>query len=199
MKKLLGIIFSILPVCIVTAQPTQQYVLLEKDSLQKLLVSSQPDTSRVMILSELAIRYMRSSHDTAMKYAQEGLALARALKFGKGESDCLRRSGLILFQQGRYPEALDIYQRALNISENIDYLFGIGAGLGHIGNIYNVQGDYLKARSYYFRQLKISEATHNESEQATALVSLGRSYLQQGYLDSASVFFNRALKIKNYE
>ena len=130
-----------------------------------------------------------------MMYAQKGLALARTLKFRKGEADCLRRSGLVLFQQGRYPEALDIYQRALRISENINYSFGISAGLGHIGNIYNVQGDYPKARSYYFRSLKISEAMLNESEQATALANIGRSYLQQGYLDSASEFFNQALKV----
>lgn len=197
MKKLFGIIFFMLLVCRVAAQPTQEYVSLEKDSLKKLLASSQPDTNRVMILSELSIRYFTSNNDTAMKYAQEGLALAQALKFRKGEADCLRRSGLVLFQQGRYPEALDIYQRALNISENINYPFGIGAGLGHIGSIYSVEGDYPKARSYYFRQLKIGEATHNEDEQATALVRLGRSHLQQGYLDSAWVFFNRALKVMN--
>jgi len=197
MKKFLGIIFFTLLACIANSQLTQQGTRLEKDSLEKLLASSQPDTNRVMILSELSIRYTRSSHDTALKYAQEGLVLARVLKFRKGEADCLRRSGLILFQEGRYPEALDSYQRALRISENINYSFGISAGLGHIGNIYNVQGNYSIARSYYFRQLRISEAMQNPSEQVTALVSLGRSYLLQGTLDSASVFINRALKVMN--
>jgi two-component system, NtrC family, sensor kinase len=195
MKKLSGFIFCMLTVGIVTAQQSHQFELATKDSLEKLSASSQPDTNRVMIFSELAIRYLRSSHDTAMMYAQKGLALARVLKFRKGEADCLRRSGLILFQQGRYPEALDIYQRALSISENVNYLFGISAGLGHIGNIYNMQGNYPQARSCYFRSLKISEGMHSASEQGTALANIGRSYLQQGLLDSASEFFNQALKI----
>ncbi len=84
MKKLFGIIFFMLLVCRVAAQPTQGSVSLEKDSLKQLLASSQPDTNRVMILSELSIRYFTSNNDTAMKYAQEGLALAQALKFRKG-------------------------------------------------------------------------------------------------------------------
>jgi len=195
MKKLFVFIFFILAICLVTAQQPRQFELSTKDSLEKLLASSQPDTTRVMIFSELAIRYLRSSNDTAMMYAQKGLALAKALKFRKGEADCLRRSGIVLFQQGRYPEALDIYQRALSISESINYTFGIAAGLGHIGNIYNAQGEYPKARSYYFRSLKISEAMLGASEQATSLSNTARSYLQQGYLDSASEFFNRTLKI----
>ena len=195
MKKLLKLIFFVLTVCTVTAQQQRKVGLATKDSLEKLLASSQPDTNRVMIFSELAIQYLRSSHDTSTMYAQRGIALARALKFRKGEADCLRRSGLVLFQQGRYPEALEIYQRALSISEDVNYLFGISAGLGHIGNIYNMQGDYRQARSYYFRSLKISENMHNVSEQATYLGNIGRSYFKQGYLDSASEFFNRALKI----
>ncbi|MEP7374756.1 MAG: tetratricopeptide repeat protein [Chitinophagaceae bacterium] len=195
MKKLSGFIFFMLIACVVAAQQSHKFELATKDSLEKLLAASQPDTNRVMIFSELAIRYLRSNHDTATMYAQKGLALARTLKFRQGEADCLRRSGLVLFQQGRYPEALDIYQRALKISERINYLFGMSAGLGHIGNIYNMQGNYPQARSYYFRSLKINETMHSAAEEGTAVANIGRTYLKQGYLDSASEFFNRALKI----
>ena len=87
MKKLLGIIFFTLIVCIDTAQSIQQTESSAKDSLQNLLASSQPDTNRVMILSELCNQYLQSDDNIAMKYAQEGLALARALKFRKGEAD----------------------------------------------------------------------------------------------------------------
>src|SRR3954468_1911356 len=104
----------------------------EVDSLRKLLSRSKSDTTRVTIFSELALKYAQSNSELAIKYAQEGLALARALKFKKGEADCLRRSGIILYQQGHYPEALDLFQQSLRISDSIDYLFGIGASCGHI-------------------------------------------------------------------
>src|SRR4051812_4499838 len=116
------------------------------DSLKRQLALSKPDTTRVIILSELALKNAQSNSELAMHYAHEGLTLARALKFKKGEVDCLRRSGIILYQQGRYPEALDVFQQSLRISNNINYLFGIGAGCGHIANLHMEQGDYSGAR-----------------------------------------------------
>ena len=185
MKKLFGAVFLTYLFSIGTAQTGI-------DSLKKLLASSNADTNRVLIFSELTMRYLAADNEMSMNYAQQGLALARALKFRRGEADCIRRSGIVLFQQGRYPEALDHFQTALIISESINDSFGIGAGFFHVGNIYNVQGQYTKARSYYFSALKISEARQDVFEQANIFRDLGKSYLQQGYLDSASIALNRA-------
>src|SRR4051812_41194835 len=190
MKKFFGTFILTITVFITGAQSLKSRQL-EIDSLEKLLASSKQDTQRVLILSELAISTSRSSHEQALKYAHEGLMLARTLKFRKGEADCLRRSGIVLAQEGRYPEALDVYQRALSISENIQDAFGIGAGLGHIGEIYTEQGDYREARSYFYKFLNITEAIHNESEQANALLKIGRSFLEENNFDSAMIFYNR--------
>ena len=187
MKKLIAYFFIMGLVTVAGAQPII-------DSLKKELALSKPDTNRVSIFSALSIKYLQSDHTLAMKYAQEGLALARILKFRKGEADCLRRSGIVLFQEGNFPEALDIFQKSLTISERINYLFGVGAGLGHIGNVYHEQGDYVRARSYYFRYLKITETTRNKFERANAFRGIGRNYIRQNYLDSASVAYEQAFK-----
>ncbi|HEV8283794.1 MAG TPA: ATP-binding protein [Chitinophagaceae bacterium] len=198
MKKITGCLFFIMFVSLISAQPvigtlkSPQSII---DSLKKELALSKLDTNRVSILSTLSIQYLPSDHKLATKYALEGLALARMLKFRKGEADCLRRSGIVIFQEGNYPEALDIFQRSLAISENINYLFGIGAALGHIGNVYYEQGDYVQARSYYFRRLKITEMNHDSFERAMALGGIGRSYTQQNYLDSASRIYEQVYKI----
>ena len=89
------------------------------DSLRSLLAFSKPDTNRVLLLSELSISSVQSDHEAAINYAKEGLELAISLHFKKGEADCLRRYGIALFQEGNYPEALDLFQRALKISEEI--------------------------------------------------------------------------------
>ncbi len=162
------------------------------DSLKNLLALSKPDTNRVLLLSALSVRSLSSDSKSAMKYATEGLILARALKFKKGEADCLRRSGIALFLEGNYPQALDIFQQALVISEDINDSFGIGAGLGHIGSVYKEQGDPVKARSYYYRYLKITQTTQNKSEEANAWGRIGESFMDQGELDSAEVAFNNA-------
>jgi signal transduction histidine kinase len=161
------------------------------DSLERKLSLSQQDTNRVTILSSLSIAYAQSNHELGLKYAREGILLARKLKFEAGEADCLRRSGLILFFEGRVPEALDVFQRSLSISEKINHSFGIGAGLGHIGNVYLQQEDYAKADPYFFAYLKTAQEAKNVPEEANALRSIGKSYLKQNRLDSALYYYNR--------
>jgi signal transduction histidine kinase len=187
-KKISIAAFLIFIVTTVGAQPLI-------DSLKIKLSLSKPDTNRVLILSSLAISYLQTNVDSSLKYSQEGVILARKLKFKSGEADCLRRSGIAYFNQGRYPEALDFFQKSLSISESINHSFGMAAGLGHIGNIYTAQGDYIKARSYYLRYLKIAETMQNHTEEANALTKLGENYLQQNYLDSASISFHRILDL----
>ena len=107
MKKFLGT-FLLAVIVITVAAQYPKLRQAEIDSLMKLLASSGPDTHRVSILSDLALRNSRTDHKQALKYLQEGLALAQKLKFRKGEADCLRRRGIIIAQEGRYPEALDL-------------------------------------------------------------------------------------------
>lgn len=188
MKKLFGILI------LINAFSTafSQAVI---DSLEKKLASSILDTNRVTILSSLSIAYAQSNHELGMKYAQEGLLLSRKLGFKSGEADCLRRSGLILFFQGRFPEALDAFQKSVGISEKINHSFGLAAGFGHIGNVYLEQEDYSKARQYFHLALRAAEELNNPQEVANALRAFGRSYLRQKQLDSALHYYKRMYAI----
>src|SRR5689334_13000974 len=107
MKKIPGLLFLVM---MITCYAMGQEVI---DSLKERLATSIADTNRVLILSELSVNYSRANQDSAMKYALAGLALARELNFARGEADCMRRSGIVLFNLGRYPEALANLQKAL--------------------------------------------------------------------------------------
>jgi hypothetical protein len=165
------------------------------DSLERKLSKSKPDTNRVKILSELTFQYAYRNGELAMKYAQQGLALARALKFQKGEADCLRRSGIVLLDEGRCPDALNVFQQSLKISESIKDLFGIGAACGHIADLNLDQGDYSRARLYYARYLKVTEQERNNNERANALRGMGSWYMEQDHPDSASWAFSEIFKL----
>ncbi len=188
MKK---IFHTLLLTLLTTAACSQSYI----DSLEKELALSKPDTNRVSILSALSLAYVQSDISTSIKYGGQGLALARDLKFKPGEADCLRRMGIAYFAQGPYPEALDLFQQALSISESINHSFGISAGLGHMGNIYAEQGNHARARSYYFRQLQISRQTNMKREEFTALRNISDSYLQDNMIDSAEKSLNELFQI----
>jgi len=51
------------------------------DSLKKLLMEAKEDTTRVLLLMQMATAYLRLDPDTALPYAIEGFNLAQEIKF----------------------------------------------------------------------------------------------------------------------
>jgi len=188
MKQIPGLLFLVM---MITCHAKGQEVI---DSLKERLAISLPDTNRVLILSELSVNYSRVDQDSAMKYALAGLALARELNFKRGEADCIRRSGIVLFNLGRYPEALVNLQKALLISESIHDNFGIGAANGHIGRLYSEQGNFAKARTFFFLQLALNQSM-SFFERENAFRNIGRTYFNENKLDSAQFYYDSAFRI----
>jgi tetratricopeptide (TPR) repeat protein len=64
---------------------------------------------------------------------------------------------LTYFDQKNYPKALDYFQRALKITEELGEKSGISKSLKNMGDVYQNQGEYVKALEYYHRALKIAQ------------------------------------------
>ncbi len=91
--------------------------------------------------------------------------------------------GLVYWNQGDYPKALEYYFKALKMDEELGRKSGIARHLGNIGNVYKNQGDYPKALEYYFKALKMDEELGRERGIAIRLGNIGGVYKSQG--DSA--------------
>jgi len=63
-----------------------------RDSLESALAQA-TDTSRVLLLNELAYKYLAYQPKTAKAFADESLILARRLEFLAGEAAALNRLG----------------------------------------------------------------------------------------------------------
>src|SRR5688500_10897776 len=59
------------------------------DSLKHVLAVSKPDTSKVLLLVQLCNAFKFTIPDSAFYYGQEGLTLARQIKFPRGEAKAL--------------------------------------------------------------------------------------------------------------
>src|SRR4051794_20314975 len=85
----------------------------ETDSIKKLLAQSRADTTKALLLSQLANAYRFSNPDTAIILAQKALLLSRKLNFSRGEVRALNSFGSPLQIQGEYPKALEVELEAL--------------------------------------------------------------------------------------
>jgi two-component system NtrC family sensor kinase len=162
------------------------------DSLERLLAGEKEDTSRVMLLAELAASYAHSKTDTALLLAHQGLILARQTKFIRGQAYSLYRTGYVLANAGNYANALDIFLQAQKMAESITDQLLLCRINSSIADVYNYLGDYEQSNVYIFKAKEIAEALHDNGWTVNCLFNLGINYDKLNWLDSAFMYLHHA-------
>ncbi|MCK5702600.1 MAG: tetratricopeptide repeat protein, partial [Cyclobacteriaceae bacterium] len=143
MKKL-GQFFVFLIICCSLLELNAQNT--ELDSLENLLqIQVKPDTVRVNLLNRIASMSYSIEIDNTLKYAEEAGKLADQLNFIKGKAESIRLTGVYYRYKSDYPLALEKYQKAQRIFEEIEDKSGIARCLLNIGIIHWKQGNYTQA------------------------------------------------------
>src|SRR6516162_707655 len=74
-----------------------------RDSLKHALVIAKNDTSRVLIMADLANAYWITNLDSSFAYGNQALMLAKRIRFSRGEASALNALGLSFQVQGDCP------------------------------------------------------------------------------------------------
>ena len=141
MKKIFLLLVFILFVMGISAQIPQV------DSLNKLLASTREDTVKVMALARLS--FYDQSFQHGLDLAQKGLALARKIKYKRGEAACFQQIGNQYNMISNWPVALNYFLQSLKIREQLNDKNGMASSYMGVGGIYKAQGDYTNAINYY--------------------------------------------------
>jgi two-component system, NtrC family, sensor kinase len=162
------------------------------DSLKKLLVETNQDSSRVLLLIKLASEYQFFKLDTAMMLAHQAIDLAQQLHFAKGEIRALTRLGEVLRIRGEFPQALEANLRGLQLSRQTDNLEEEAGTLSFAAIIYIELGEYRQGLNCLFQSKKIYENIY-PSFISFRLTNIGDAYEKMNILDSALYFQRQAL------
>lgn len=106
--------------------------------------------------------------------------------------------GVTLDEAGRHEEAIEAYNRAIEIYRNIDDIGGVADTYHNLGNAYNRTGQHSLAKEALFTSLKIN-LTYGEdglSYVAKDYDDLGLTFKYAGQLDTALFYADRALSIR---
>ena len=183
MRKIFLFLIFTLSVFKISAQSPQA------DSLNKILANTKEDTVKVMVLA-MSSFYDQSYH-RSLDLAKKGLALAKKIKYEKGEAECTAKLGASYWFISNYPMALHYNLEALKISERIHYKDGQAIAYYSIGVIYKEQGDYKNA-IYYLRKTESLTPDDNYYRLACLTADLGDIYAQLNRQDSALKFYQRS-------
>ncbi len=98
--------------------------------------------------------------------------------------------------KGEIRKAIEYFNKALTVQEEISDKPGIANSLLNIGAMHDAQGDVLQGLEYYHRSLKIQEEIKDKQYIANSLNNIGFTYYNQGYIDKALEYYSKSLKIR---
>lgn len=165
------------------------------DSLNQVLNQSPEDTSKVLLYRALTSHYINNSEDTAIVFAEKGMALARKLNYTKGLIECLNEAGNFYERKTNYEKAIELYQEAIDSCKATNYQEGIAILINNIAIIALRKGDYQKAIEQYFEALKVEEKLGNQKGIAESYNNIGIVYYYQRDLDKTLEYFEKAIAI----
>jgi CHAT domain-containing protein/Tfp pilus assembly protein PilF len=147
------------------------------------------EESAAVDLAAILIATKTAQERATLLAEEKGLASVELRKALIGQGDQLRF-------QGRYPQALIIYQFAHDIAENIGDRQGIAASLNNAALAYRMQGDYGLAKNYFQRSLHIHQELGNKDGVARSLNNIGLVYALQSDHGPALEYFRKSLVLK---
>lgn len=152
----LGISLFVFGLSISVATAQNALPQIEADSLWAVwTVSSRPDTAKLKALHDYARGFMSNQPDSAFYFAQLGLDYATKKGLKEYIANSIMVCGESFLNRGDYTEALDYFQRALGIREEIGSDKNVVAStLNAIGSTYVYLGDYAHALEFYERGLE---------------------------------------------
>src|SRR5918993_3151345 len=112
------------------------------DSLTKLMSSSKADSNRVLIIHQLCYPLLFSRPDSSMYFAQEGLKLAEAINFTKGQVLCKADIAAVWWIMGDYSKAKDIFHETVKRAETLADSEALEWSLSFLLSCYRDEGNF---------------------------------------------------------
>ncbi|GAB3290829.1 hypothetical protein GCM10027348_08460 [Hymenobacter tenuis] len=161
------------------------------DSLKHLLTQTHPDTTRALLLSQLAYEHTQSNPLATIAYGKQALQLAQQINFPKGTTWALIRMGAGFREAGNYPAALQVGLQGLHRAEDLGDPELIGRAYNALGYLYWEQQNSRPALVYLFKAKAVAETISNQKLLTRVLGNMGNVYYQLNRLDSALLYLKQ--------
>lgn len=191
--------FTILLCCLLGAKAFgQAFATREKqdpDSLKTVLSKSTSDTTKALIMLDLANHYLNANQSEASKYINQALELSRKTKFLRGEINALMRQGELYRKQNKFDKAIALFEQgvALNKKEKsapLDLML-----YNRLGSIHYALSNYDNALKNFKSALKVAEENNDVIFATSCISNIGVIYDALGNYTQALKFYFKGLKL----
>lgn len=167
------------------------------DSLHNLLAITKEDTSRVLTTIDLGLQYRNTNPDSSIYYCEKALALAKQIRFKRGEAYALTTIGLAMREKGDLPKSLELQIQALQIAEPNNYAIEAAFCLRRIGLVYMDLKNYPVCLDYLYQALQKQESVQYKRGIAIEYMNIAMTYEYMSHLDSALFYIQKSEEWKD--
>ncbi len=169
-------------------------VLMNKDSLLKLLPTLKEDSAAVEHYIILGQQYESSEPELAKYYYHKGDVIAEKINYPAGIIKFINNYTFVLNLQGRYDSSLLMNLKAVALARSINDSLSLGKTLFNTGTSYRSLAQYEEAVHYYEEGKKIFVNVGNIDIEAKCNDILQLLYYALGQYDKAIQYGERAEK-----
>ncbi len=160
------------------------------------LLPENESVRRAALLAYLGYAYRQlSNYPTALRYLEEGLALARATDNATTEIIALNGMGWALMGQGKYDDARPYLTKALTVGRKARDRQGVALALQHLGDVAYRQGDSDVAASYAWECLALYRGLSDRLGIAGAFRILGFVAYMRGQYGDATQHYEESRRM----
>ena len=157
-------LFYCLPFFLITlslfAQNTSQ-----RDSLRTRMLQSKEDSSRVLLYYQYGEQFEQSNPDTAVYYYKKAKSLSEKLQYKEGLRLYTSYYIVILNNQGRFREALNLCREAVVLYEKDGNKSNLAAAYINVGSEWQYLSDFEQAAASYLKAKQLSDEIGNKKYQ----------------------------------
>ncbi len=132
--------------------------------------------------------------DKTMENYMEALQMYKDEKMFESEAGIYNNMGTIYGEKANYDQALNSFQKALEINQRLNNKRLMSSNFVNLGRIYEELEQHDRAIEYYMKGLSIEEVENDYMEMAEIYSELGISYSAKKENAKAQYFYNLALK-----
>ncbi len=140
--------------------------------------------------------YDRGNLRYLMARWQEALAdLQACVQINPGQYGALNSIGLVYQSKGEWDKAIELYNKDLEVKEQVEDRHGMAITYGNLGMAYQSKGEWDKAIEFYDKGLEGKEQVGDLHGMSKTYNNLGLAYRGKGEWDKALEFYDKALTI----
>ena len=138
--------------------PTHAQVLMNKDSLLKLIKSTEENIDKVELYINAGQQFETNDPETAKQYYRMANVLSHKINYKLGQIKYITNYTFVLNMQGYFDSSLILNLRSVDLSRQIKDSVYLAKSLFNTGSSYRLKEDYENAVKYYEEGKKLFES-----------------------------------------